>query len=128
LEKLQKEADLFIEKVTRGEITESPDPPMPLDKNEVPFLQEPSKLRNQYASLDEGIIVLTNQRIIFIGKKQKCWIDLKSISSITSWAKDIEIKTINKNYIFSVQNPLIWNFAVGGFIKGQIKLAFKKPN
>jgi hypothetical protein len=69
-----------------------------------------SESKEEWRIVDRGVIILTNQRLIFDGSKEDRVIPLNKIISIKPFLDSIEISTENrkKSMLFNVNNPLIW--------------------
>jgi hypothetical protein len=69
-----------------------------------------SEPHGELRTIDSGTLVLTNQRLVFLGTLRTSEIPLKKIVSITRWLDAIQINMSGrqKAQLFSVDNPLIW--------------------
>jgi hypothetical protein len=79
-----------------------------------------SESQEEWRAIDEGIIALTNERLIFDGSKEERIIPLRKIISARPLLDSIEISTENrkKSMLFTVNNPLIWATLIHILVKG----------
>jgi hypothetical protein len=79
-----------------------------------------SESKEEWRIVDRGVIILTNQRLIFDGSKEDRVIPLKKIISIKPSLDSIEISTENRKKImlFNVNNPFIWATLIQILVKG----------
>lgn len=157
LESLKAESDEFFAKLKNGEITEGPDTSLILKNNEVACLQEDSILYesrskriyagtgtrikgiyigggestsvSQLKKIDQGTLTLTNQGLVFVGGLETRYFKFGQINAIKAWADAIEISSMKKqkNSLFEVRNPFIWEIYAKLLISGKVKVSSRKP-
>jgi hypothetical protein len=70
-----------------------------------------SESQEEWRAIDEGIIALTNERLIFDGSKEERIIPLRKIISARP-------ENRRKSMLFTVNNPLIWVTFIHILVKG----------
>jgi len=84
-----------------------------------------SESRQRLREIDSGILVLTNQRLIFDGGNENRSVHLRDLISANAWSDAIEISSgrRQKSQIYTVQNPILWAEMVQMLANGKIQLA-----
>lgn len=67
-----------------------------------------------FRNIDFGTLTLTNKRLVFSGSSTSRNIQISKIISVTSFIYEIEIasESRQKNMVFNVSNPFIWEFTI----------------
>lgn len=71
-----------------------------------------SESKQEWRKLDEGTLVLTNKRVLFVGNEQSRTIPLKKIFNANVDGLGFIISYQKKNVYFENTNPAIWVFAI----------------
>lgn len=153
LERLKEEAVGVINQIARTGTLKAPATRLILPEGEVAILEEQSLLfesrayrlyggvgtrvggvyvgggvsesQQRLKKIDEGILTLTNERLIFDGGLENRSITLSDILSVNPWLDAIEVSIHRKakSQVFSVLNPFVWTMLIGQIAAG--KLAVK---
>ncbi len=140
LRRQQQEAQKLIQDVSSsGRLPVVKDPPILLHEGEFATLMADSKLIEERAvrlgayggmrvakgmwigggqseshgelrAIDSGLLVLTNQRLVFVGSMRTSEIPLKKIVNVTEWVDALQVNTSarQKAQTFTIPNPFIW--------------------
>jgi hypothetical protein len=73
-----------------------------------------SESRQEWRTLDQGQLVLTNKRLIYLGGREKRSVSIDKITAIETYTDAIEITSDSrqKSMIFFVKNPYIWSVVI----------------
>lgn len=73
-----------------------------------------STSHTEIKQIDQGLLILTNKRLVFDGSNENKNIPLEKIISINPQLDyfEISLENRNKSYIFKVKNPLIWKAVI----------------
>jgi hypothetical protein len=80
-----------------------------------------SHSQQQLKVIDQGVLTITNKRIIFTGSEETRDIPISKIAKAVLTGKNLEINATNrkKSMIFSVSgNPVVWNFVLEIIARG----------
>lgn len=85
-----------------------------------------SESQQRLKRIDEGILTLTNERLIFDGSLENRTLALSDILSVNPWldAIEVSIRRRAKSQVFSASNPFIWTMLIEQVAAG--KLAIKQ--
>ena len=83
-----------------------------------------SESHQRLREIDSGILVLTNQRLIFDGGHETRSVNLPDVISANAWSDAIEISSSRrqKNQICTVQNPIIWAQMIQMLASGKVEV------
>ena len=84
-----------------------------------------SESHQRLREIDSGIIVLTNQRLIFDGGHENRSVRLQDVISANAWSDAIEISSSRrqKSQIYRLKNPIIWAEMIQLLASGKIEVA-----
>jgi Bacterial protein of unknown function (DUF853) len=84
-----------------------------------------SESHQRLREIDSGILVLTDQRLIFDGRHENRSINLPDVISANAWSDAIEISSSRrqKSQIYTVQNPIIWAQMIQMLASGTVEVA-----
>ena len=84
-----------------------------------------SESHQRLREIDSGILVLTNQRLIFDGGNENRSVNLRDVISANAWSDAIEISSSRrqKSQIYRVQNPIIWAQMIQMLASGKLEVA-----
>jgi len=84
-----------------------------------------SESRQRLREIDSGILVLTNQRLLFDGGNENRSVNLRDVISANAWSDAIEISSSRrqKSQIYRVQNPIIWAHMIQMLASGKVEIA-----
>jgi hypothetical protein len=86
-------------------------------------LMKPAKVKPRLKVLQAGVLVLTDQRLVFAGGLQIRSLLLNDIVSAKAWVDSVEL-TLRKSPIskfYRVKNPLIWSRLIEGITSGSLR-------
>ncbi len=83
-----------------------------------------SESHQRLRQIDQGKLILTNQRLVFDGQSENRATNLKDIISASAWSDAVEISSSKrqKSQIYAVGNPIIWAQVVQTFASGNIEV------
>jgi hypothetical protein len=84
-----------------------------------------SESHQRLREIDSGILVLTNQRLIFDGGSENRSVNLRDVISANAWSDAIEISSSRrqKSQIYTVQNPIIWAQMIQMLASSKVEVA-----
>ena len=84
-----------------------------------------SESHQRLREIDSGILVLTNQRLIFDGQHESRSVNLRDVISANTSSDAIEISSNRrqKSQIYKVQNPIIWAQMIQMLASGKVEVA-----
>jgi hypothetical protein len=84
-----------------------------------------SESHQRLREIDSGILVLTNQRLIFDGQHESRSVNVSDVISANAWSDAIEISSSRrqKSQICTVQNPIIWAEMIQMLASGKVAVA-----
>jgi hypothetical protein len=94
---------------------------------ETAYLEEATRLCSQSQKrlryVSAGTLVLTDKRLIFVGRAEAESISLKDITAAKAWVNAVEVSSSrrHRNQIYQVINPIIWSTLISGIAFGAFR-------
>ena len=152
IKQMANDAEMFFASL-EGRVLPPVETPIVLKDGECAFFQEPSILyesrsyrvfggggtriggiyvgggasegHERLRQIDSGILILTNQRLVFDGQTQSRAVNVKDVISATPWsdAKEVSSSRKQKSQIYTVGNPLVWAPMIKLIAQGKFSMA-----